>query len=222
MERESFIFYKSFYEAIVDLPKEIKLEILTVIIEYALYGREPEDLKPFAKGMFALMKPPIDANTSRYENGCKGGARKRATPKPAPTTPPKPTPAPAPTPTPTPAGLTPAPTPAQTPYTATFADEVRAMKEEKIWLESTCLKFAITADEAARRLDRFLAHCRAECPDKPHPSFADAQRHFCAWMRKAYSQTQEPTPHDRSKDKYADRRAAEPDCQNPADFDPTF
>ena len=27
---------------------------------------------------------------------------------------------------------------------------------------------------------------------------------------------------NRSKDKYADRRAAEPDCQNPAEFDPTF
>lgn len=73
MERESFIFYKSFYEATRDLPKDIQLEVYTAIIEYALYGRLPEDLKPIAKGMFTLMKPNIDVNNARYENGKRGG-----------------------------------------------------------------------------------------------------------------------------------------------------
>lgn len=71
MERESFIFYRSFYEAIKDLPKDIKLEVFTAIVEYALYGRLPEDLKPFARGMFTLIKPNIDVNIVRFENGKK-------------------------------------------------------------------------------------------------------------------------------------------------------
>lgn len=79
MQRDSFIFYRSFYEAISDIPsKDIKLEVLTALIEYALFGRLPEDLKPFAKGMFALIKPVIDKNNTRFENGKKGGRKKKA------------------------------------------------------------------------------------------------------------------------------------------------
>lgn len=75
MERDSFIFYRSFYEAIRDLPRDIRLEVYTALMEYALYGRLPEGMKPFAKGLFALMKPVIDTNTVRFNNGCKGGRK---------------------------------------------------------------------------------------------------------------------------------------------------
>lgn len=78
MERDSFIFYRSFYEAIRDLPRDIRLEVYTALMEYALYGRLPEGMKPFAKGLFALMKPVIDTNTVRFNNGCKGGRKKKA------------------------------------------------------------------------------------------------------------------------------------------------
>lgn len=84
MERDSFIFYKSFYEAIIDLPKDIRLEVLTAIIEYGLYGREPGELKPFARGMFRLVRPIIDVNNTRFENGKKGGRKKK---QPTPDTP---------------------------------------------------------------------------------------------------------------------------------------
>ncbi len=56
MERESFIFYRSFYEAIRELPDNIRLEVFTAITEYALYGKQPENLKPFARGMFIVIK----------------------------------------------------------------------------------------------------------------------------------------------------------------------
>lgn len=81
MERDSFIFYRSFYEAIRDLPRDIRLEVLTAIMEYALYGRQPDALKPFARSIFTLIKPNIDANLSRYTNGKKGG-RPRQNPEP--------------------------------------------------------------------------------------------------------------------------------------------
>lgn len=73
MERESFVFYRSFYEAIKDLPRDVQSEIYTAIMEYGLYGRETEQLKPIARSIFMLVKPQIDANFKRFKNGCNGG-----------------------------------------------------------------------------------------------------------------------------------------------------
>lgn len=73
MERDSIIFYKSFYEAIKNLPRDIQGEIYTAIMEYGLYGNEIENLKPVARSVFVLIKPQLDANNQRYLNGLKGG-----------------------------------------------------------------------------------------------------------------------------------------------------
>ena len=74
--RESFVFYRSFYEAIKDLPRDVQGEIYTAIMEYGLYGNETEQLKPIARSVFTLIKPVIDSNYVRYENGKAGGAPK--------------------------------------------------------------------------------------------------------------------------------------------------
>lgn len=71
--RDSFIFYRSFYEAIRDLPRDIQGEIYTAIMEYSLYGNETDNLKPVARSIFTLIKPQIDINNKRYANGKKGG-----------------------------------------------------------------------------------------------------------------------------------------------------
>jgi len=71
--RDSIIFYRSFYEAIKMLPRDVQGEIYTAIMEYGLYGNETEDLKPIAHSIFSLIKPQLDANSKRYNNGCKGG-----------------------------------------------------------------------------------------------------------------------------------------------------
>lgn len=36
--RDSFVFYRSFYDAIKDLPRDVQGEIYTAIMEYSLYG----------------------------------------------------------------------------------------------------------------------------------------------------------------------------------------
>jgi len=76
MTRDSFIFYRSFYEAISILPRDVQGEIYTAIIEYGLYGKETEQLKPVARSIFALVKPLLDSSIARYENGKKGGRPK--------------------------------------------------------------------------------------------------------------------------------------------------
>lgn len=74
--REGFIFYASWMEAIKNLPRDIQGDVLTAIIEYGLYGETTDNLKPITKALLSMVKPQIDANNQRYENGKKGGRPK--------------------------------------------------------------------------------------------------------------------------------------------------
>lgn len=77
MERQSFIFYASFYNAIKEIPNENQLKIYQAITNFALNGVEPNDLNGIEKAVFILIKPQIIANNKRYENGCNGGRPKK-------------------------------------------------------------------------------------------------------------------------------------------------
>ena len=73
MKRESFVFYKSFHEAINEAPSDEQLLIYRAIANYALYHEEP-DLQGVAKLAWLLIKPQLDANWKRFKNGLNGGA----------------------------------------------------------------------------------------------------------------------------------------------------
>ena len=73
--RNSFIFYKSFYDSIKELGIEDQAQIYNAIFEYEFNGKEVE-LNGVCKSIFALIIPLIKANDKRYENGCKGGRPK--------------------------------------------------------------------------------------------------------------------------------------------------
>ena len=75
MKRESFIFYKSFYESIKELAPEEQAQIYNAIFEYQFENKAVE-LKGVCKSIFTLIIPQLDANNKRYINGCKGGAPK--------------------------------------------------------------------------------------------------------------------------------------------------
>lgn len=158
MERESFIFYRSFHEAIKCLPDKVRGQLYMAVADYALDGKEPENLCGEAQGMFMLMRPVIDKNNSLYNNGKKGGRpRKNRVP------------------------VSSAPQ-----YSCSFKDEADKMKGDEIWLDAVCMQHHIDRDEILRRIEAFPIHCEAECSDKPHKDYADAKKHFCSWMRKAY------------------------------------
>ena len=74
--KESFIFYLSFYEAFKELREREAYLVFKTMCEYCFYGTEPE-LTGMAKAVFALIKPQLDANNKRYENGLKGGRPKK-------------------------------------------------------------------------------------------------------------------------------------------------
>ena len=68
--RDTTIFYRSFYEAIKELPLENQALIYDAIFSYALDFTE-KDLTGICKTVFTLIKPQIDANNKRFENGTK-------------------------------------------------------------------------------------------------------------------------------------------------------
>lgn len=74
----STIFYKSFYDSIKTVSKRNQIEIYNAIFEYVFESKEPS-LTGTALAVFTLIKPQIDANNQRFENGKKGGRPKNQT-----------------------------------------------------------------------------------------------------------------------------------------------
>lgn len=69
--RDSFIFYKSFYDAIKKRKKSLQTSVYNAIFSYVFDGEEIE-LSPEAESIFVLIKPQLDANNVRYKNGKLG------------------------------------------------------------------------------------------------------------------------------------------------------
>lgn len=70
--RDSFIFYRSFFEATKTLTTEQAADLYYAICSYALDRKELE-LDDVQKALFSLIKPQLDANHKRWENSKKGG-----------------------------------------------------------------------------------------------------------------------------------------------------
>lgn len=70
--RDGFVFYRSFYEAVKELPPKDFKDCITAVSEYALNGQE-QATGAVAAMFLAMAKPQIDANNRKYENGKKGG-----------------------------------------------------------------------------------------------------------------------------------------------------
>lgn len=78
MERDSFIFYRSYAEALRQLSDKQFAVVMKAVFDYALDGNT-SDMGVVENVIFGLIKPQIDANNRRYENGKKGGRPKTET-----------------------------------------------------------------------------------------------------------------------------------------------
>ena len=75
LERKSFLFYRSYLDAVNKIKDiETKYKLLTAIINYGLNGEEPEFKDELSQMAWVFIKPLLDANYQNYVNGCKGGA----------------------------------------------------------------------------------------------------------------------------------------------------
>ena len=79
---ESFIIYKSIYEALLSLPLNDFRDTFTAIGEYALYNNDVSDcLSPQAKIVMNFCKPLIDSNVRKYERRRKASIAEEKAPK---------------------------------------------------------------------------------------------------------------------------------------------
>ena len=78
IERETSIFYKNHYETIKKLPHDKQILVFWAVFDYAFYGKITEfNEEDFACSIiFDLIKPQIDANNRKYQNGKLGGRPK--------------------------------------------------------------------------------------------------------------------------------------------------
>lgn len=76
MKRDSFIFYRSFFEAIQNLSIEEQGLIFSAICDYSLNKKAPKFSGGVCSTVWLLIKPQLDANLKRFENGSKPKALK--------------------------------------------------------------------------------------------------------------------------------------------------
>lgn len=69
---DSFVFYRSFYDALREFKQSDRTKIYDAIFQYIFDGKEPE-LRGTSKAAWILIRPQLDANIRRRENGNKGG-----------------------------------------------------------------------------------------------------------------------------------------------------
>lgn len=70
------VIYRSFYDAIKELPEKNQLEILKQIFEFGLDGIEFE-LTGLSKTIWILIKPNLEANRTKWESGCKAKQKQK-------------------------------------------------------------------------------------------------------------------------------------------------
>lgn len=76
--RDSIVIYRSLREATKQLDLETRAKVYDAVMDYAFDGTEPDETG-IVQAMFLMIKPIIDLNNQRYENGCKGGRPKNQT-----------------------------------------------------------------------------------------------------------------------------------------------
>lgn len=75
VQKKSFVFYKSFFEALKEVPPDEFKNDITNICNYVFDNKEPDIKNPNENMFFTLVKPQLDSNLKKYLDGCKGGRK---------------------------------------------------------------------------------------------------------------------------------------------------
>lgn len=67
MKRKQFTWYRSYYDALKEIPAEEFRAIVLAVCAYALDGEEPE-LSGVARAIFTLIRPTLEVGRSKAEN----------------------------------------------------------------------------------------------------------------------------------------------------------
>lgn len=77
-DRDGFYFYRSFWDAVNQLPAKDQLPILKAVILFGLDGAEPDKLSQTQNAFFLLIRPVLAKSRNKAANGKKGGSKKKA------------------------------------------------------------------------------------------------------------------------------------------------
>lgn len=69
---DTFVFYKSYYEAMKQLPEEQALQLFCILCDYVFEGKLPQETG-LCQMAFLLMKPTVDAACKRHEQAKAAG-----------------------------------------------------------------------------------------------------------------------------------------------------
>jgi hypothetical protein len=78
LERNSFTFFRSFYDCVRGQKNEVKGEVFSAICEYVFYGKNA-DLTDISASLFTLIRPILDTSNKRYISGLT--PKQKANPK---------------------------------------------------------------------------------------------------------------------------------------------
>lgn len=73
--RDTCIFYRSMYEAIRELPKDVQAEVYNAIFEFSLDFKEPQ-LSGLSKTIWTLIRPVLEKGNTNYMNGSKAKSKR--------------------------------------------------------------------------------------------------------------------------------------------------
>lgn len=68
MKRDQFTFYRSYYEALNDLPEKERAKVLLALLAYALDEEEPNELSGVCSACFKLIRPTLDSGRIKAAN----------------------------------------------------------------------------------------------------------------------------------------------------------
>mgnify|MGYP004455014641 CR=1 FL=1 len=68
MRREQFTFYRSYYDALRNLPEKERAKVLFAILEYALDEQEQNKLEGVCAACFLLIRPTLDSGRIKAAN----------------------------------------------------------------------------------------------------------------------------------------------------------
>ena len=68
MKRDQFTFYRSYYEALNDLPEKERAKVLFALLAYALNEEEPNELSGVCSACFKLIRPTLDSGRIKAAN----------------------------------------------------------------------------------------------------------------------------------------------------------
>lgn len=204
MQRNSFIFYKDWFDIIEQLPKKSQLAIYRAIPRYVFTGERPTD--QLASVAFMFIEKQILSQQERFDETCekrKAAANKRwndaknANAKDAKEnkieenedvvvkTPPSPI--------------------------DELEEEKEALTHDREWFESIAMRYHITLNKFFESIDLFFLDCRAR-GKLSHNNLKDAKSHFADWLRINLKQQQNnginnnnPTTKEQRAEAYAAR-----------------